>query len=160
MAARIPRPLPERFWEKVDVRGPDECWTWTAGTASHGYGIIARGSPQRGMLLAHRVSYELHRGPIPDGGHILHSCDNRLCVNPAHLSLGTNAANVADMVAKGRQAAGEVNGHAKLTEEQVREIRERYDWYRVTQRLLAAEYGVTRSNIGHIVNGGSWAHVQ
>lgn len=106
------RPLEERFWEKVLVGAPDECWTWTASTVNgRGYGQIG-GGKAGGMLLAHRVSYTLHFGEIPakdaDGNRILvrHKCDNRSCVNPEHLELGTTLDNARDMVDRGRATQG------------------------------------------------------
>lgn len=98
----------DRFWAKVDRSGGhDACWMWLAGVARSGYGVFGiQGKPR----LAHRVCYRNTRGPIPSGLHVLHSCDNPLCVNPSHLWLGTNLDNVADKVAKGRQAAGERSG--------------------------------------------------
>ena len=94
------RPLVERFWEKV-VKTPT-CWLWTAA-AQGGYGVI--GDPHRKgrVLRAHRVSWELHDGPIPSGMDVLHRCDTPACVRPDHLFLGTAADNIADMFAKGRQ---------------------------------------------------------
>lgn len=91
--------LKQRFWSKVDVRSENECWEWQAGK-SHGYGTFKLGVDQ--PAGAHRVCYEITNGPIPEGFHILHKCDNPPCVNPKHLFVGNNKANVADAVRKGR----------------------------------------------------------
>lgn len=89
----------ERFWAKVDKT--PECWNWTGGCNDRGYGTFANG---HGHQLAHRYAYEISSGSIPDGVFVLHRCDNRRCVNPSHLWLGTAQDNTADMIAKGRAA--------------------------------------------------------
>ncbi len=96
-----------RFWDKV-VKS-DECWEWQGAHDPRGYGFI--GAPGGGKnLLAHRVSWELHNGAIPQGRYVLHRCDNPRCVRPDHLFLGTHADNMADRQAKGRQAQGDGQG--------------------------------------------------
>ena len=152
--------LLERFEKKFVRASPEECWLWTASKYPAGYGQIRVGGNMQG---AHRVSYELYIGPIPEGLFVLHRCDVRPCVNHGHLFLGTNADNVADMYLKGRQAKswelgarGEKNGHAKLTEAEVLGIRSENGFL---QRELAAIYGVSRGQIGQIRSGKSWAHL-
>jgi len=156
------RLLQRRFWAKVDVRGPDECWLWTGSTIRSGYGMV---NVKRKSKLAHRVSWELQNGPIPDGGGwhgtcVLHRCDVRNCVNPAHLFLGTHRDNMLDMGAKGRgrQPRGEATAGAKLTESDVLEIRRRYAGGGWTQTELGDEFGVTQANISLIVRAErNWA---
>ena len=94
------RPLAERFWEKVDVGSPSECWEWTAAKDKCGYGVI---KVARKMKKAHRVSYELNNGLITQGLDALHSCHNPGCVNPSHIRIGTNAENVKDKMLAGRE---------------------------------------------------------
>lgn len=109
---------------------------------------------------SHRVTWEIMNGPIPDGLVVRHECDNAPCCNPDHLRLGTVADNAADMLKRGRQATGERNGSAKLTDDAVRAIRERYAAGGVTHRVLGAEYGVSPVVIGLIVRRETWKHVQ
>ena len=153
------RPLVERFWEKVDRRGPDECWPWTASMDKDGYGRISRGAPSGRMLKASRASWELHYlRPVLAGQCVLHTCDNPPCVNPRHLFLGTQLENTKDRDAKRRQAQGEKQGAAKLTEEKVEEIRRDYVRGSRThgQPALARKHGVSHAAIGYIVRGESW----
>jgi hypothetical protein len=106
------KPLSQRFWTKVDREGPvpahvpelDRCWQWTGSVSGrYGHGEIGAGRRGEGNLKAHRVSWEIHHGPIPIGLQVLHRCDNGLCVNPGHLRLGTQGDNMREMSAKGRQ---------------------------------------------------------
>lgn len=101
-------PLKDRWAAKVDFRGPNDCWEWQASISSGGYGHI--GDDYCGRLLtAHRVAWQIYHGNIPEKMYVLHSCDNTLCVNPAHLFLGTQTDNMHDMVQKGRHRRGRVN---------------------------------------------------
>ena len=154
-------PLEERFWAKVDRRGDAECWEWTACRAPSGYGRIGIGQ-QRDTDYAHRVSWRLHFGEIPDGLYVCHRCDNPPCVNPAHLFLGTHAENMRDAQVKGRvrnnPRRGESNGWAKLTDATVRDARRL--WASGTSmRSLAKRYGVTFRTMDDAVKGLSWRHV-
>lgn len=111
--------LKQRF--EVKFRVTPGCWLWTGSRFAGGYGGIRDGDR---VLRAHRVSYELYRGQIPEGLHVMHRCDNPLCVNPDHLSIGTHQDNMTDMYSKGRRiaASGLHNGAAKLGEEGYRRI--------------------------------------
>jgi hypothetical protein len=98
-----PDALVYNFWSKVEKRGDSECWGWKAQKRWDGYG---RWRHLGRAVFAHRFSYELHHGPIPQGMHVLHSCDNPGCTNPKHLRLGTHDENMAEMAAKGRSNGG------------------------------------------------------
>lgn len=139
----------ERFWSKV-VKRDGGCWEWTAATF-RGYGQV---SYEGKVRRAHRVSWEITHGRIPGDLCVLHRCDNRACVNPDHLWLGTRPENAADMVAKRRQARGNRHGRRKLSDSQVREIRQRVAG--TTQRQLSREYGVSEAMVSLIVNGHNW----
>lgn len=135
----------------------EECWPWAGAIDTRGYGHLRwSGATTR----AHRLAYRLSHGEIPNGeGHhgtvILHTCDNRRCCNPAHLIAGTQAANIADMVAKGRasEKAGEQNGRAVLTPAQVSAIR---NDPRGT-RTICKDYPVSRSAVQRIKTGRAWS---
>lgn len=145
----------KRFWDKVK-KGP-KCWLWTGATVSKGYGSI---SIKKKFFGAHRLSWIMERGSIPEGLHVLHRCDVRACVRPSHLFLGTNSDNVADRVAKGREGdrSGEKNGAAKLTAKEVLKIRRLYSDKKnaVSYTYLAAVFGVSKPQIARIVNRSSW----
>ena len=149
----------QRFWNKVNKDGPNGCWEWTAAVCRRGYGRFRLDGKLR---QAHCVSWMLKHGPIPagEGYHgtcVLHRCDNRRCVNPAHLFLGTHADNMRDMTEKSRTAdrAGESNGNAKLTEADIPTIRAD----KRIQRVIAAEYGVSPQHIERIKNRKTWKHI-
>lgn len=148
--ANMKRDLRTRFFAKV-VETESGCHEWTGCLMPNGYGQFHKDGK---TAYAHRVAYELANGDL-NGAHVLHSCDNRKCVNPAHLFAGDLTANMQDMVAKGRQAHGTRNGHAKLTEDQVCKIRS----FLGTNREIAAQFGVTPSLVSLIRSGRIWRNV-
>lgn len=155
------RPLQDRFWEKVNRLGPDECWLWTAGRYPKGYGMF--GVADGVVRQAHRIAWELTNGAIPPGpGHhgtcVLHKCDVPLCCNPAHLFLGSNQDNIDDMRSKDRHAFGERHHH-KLSDEKVVEIKNRLATG-ARHYKIAAEYGVSQTMISRIGRGEGWKHIK
>jgi hypothetical protein len=163
------RDIPEaekvkRFWSRVATAGNDDCWLWTAAKHTQGYGLCS----YRPNARAHRVAWELTKGPIPPGMMVCHKCDNPPCCNPNHLFIGTNTDNVVDMELKRRSkhVKGESHGASKLSEADVAEIRRRYKprvGHRpnsgVSQKKLAEEYGVHRATIQLILSGKNWKHI-
>ena len=147
----------ERFWEKV--QRSDSCWEWTGCRLRSGYGQIKWGDKIR---RAHRVSWEIHFGPIPDGLWVLHHCDNPPCVRPDHLYLGTLVDNAQDCVRRGRHYhwRGQGEGHpmARLTEGQVLEIRRQRE-NGLSGHLIARAFGLSKTQVYDIINRKSWAHL-
>lgn len=129
------------------------CWLWTRATVWDGYGRLRCGGK---TYRAHRVSYQVFVGEIPEGLHILHNCHRPGCINPDHLRAGTQQDNSTDMVKAGRSTFGERHHKAKLTREDVRMMRKMYAEGGVTHRELAKRYGVTRSVVSHMIRGLTW----
>ena len=152
------KPIAQRFEERWIPVPWSGCWEWTMGRDSKGYGTIS--FKGQSSTRAHRLSWELHRGPIPDGMHVLHKCDNPGCVNPDHLFIGTHDDNMADKAAKGRapSMAGEACPVSVLTDEAIDDIRREYATGLVKQRELAAKHGVSQTNISSIVRRATWRH--
>ncbi len=145
----------QRLWSRVDTSGgPDACWLWVADTARQ-YGKLMF---NRKYQPAHRVSWIMTNGPIPDGLFVCHHCDVPKCVNPAHLFLGTPADNQADMTKKGRGRLGQRNGFSKLTERQVLAMRLRYAEGGITQEALANDYGIDQTVVSRIILRKRWQH--
>lgn len=158
-------PLWQRFWAKVrKTDTPDGCWIWVGARSGGGYGHL---NYKGEYLDAHRLSYEMNVGPVPEGKCVLHDCDNPPCIRPNHLFLGTKKDNAIDMVEKGRSRQqtmpwtirrGEEQAQAKLTEEEVLVIRAQAEVGSSKVRL-AARFGVSDGLIGKIVRREIWAHV-
>lgn len=154
--------LTERFWEKVQRGGPEECWPWVASHDGHGYGKIGVGGRSGREIKAHRLAWILINGEIPVGLGVLHRCDNPPCCNPAHLFVGTHAENLADAHAKGRirasRALGMANGRSKLTPERVTAIKALLG-SGMNLCAIARRSGVSRGCIARIKDGTTWRHV-
>lgn len=157
------KPLETRFWEKI--KKSDGCWEWQGVVNEKGYGVINKGRVGEGNVLAHRLSWELHNGVIPEGeGYhgicVLHKCDNPSCVNPDHLFLGTNQDNINDMVSKQRNRRGENQPMSKLTDAEVKEIRKLRNTETITYDELGKKYGICGSTVYNIVNRYTWRHIE
>jgi hypothetical protein len=145
----------ERFWKKVDRRGDDECWNWTAYVERAGYGQFRPTKPK--LVKAHRFSYELHYGPILDGkiNRVCHACDNRKCVNPKHLWLGTQKDNLADARAKGRLDP-QMAAATKLNKTTAREIKELI-MQGISGKDISVQYGISEQLACDIKKSRRWA---
>jgi len=149
----------QRFWKKVDKRGPDECWGWRGYKTPLGYGQF-QNFGGKGHTYAHRISYKIAHGHIQQDMIVRHSCDNPGCVNPAHLLLGTHKDNTMDMIERKRNLScvGENNNLAKLSAEKVIEIRKRFSGGE-KNKFLAKEYGVSISTISSVCHKQTWKHI-
>ena len=146
-------PSEQKFYAKTEKS--NGCWKWLGAFDRDGYPLFWDGDIQK-MKRGHQYSYELHHGER-NGECVMHTCDNPSCVNPDHLVLGTNADNCADKVAKNRQAKGESQGHSKLTESDVINIRQRRN---EAYQDICAEFDIRPSTLYRIWNNESWKHIQ
>lgn len=144
--------LEERFWEKVDKKDKDSCWLWTGCKDPKGYGAIRSGK----MYKAHRISYTLFVGKIPDGKLVCHKCDNPSCVNPHHLFTGSDSDNMQDMVLKGRHGKGGVKKRL-LTEEQAVYVFKQKG--QKTASALTNEFNISKPTIYSIWYGRNYSEV-
>lgn len=154
------KPLINSFVERIERITESGCWLWTGGLNASNYGNFCI-SKQPRYMLAHRFSYQHFNGPIPEGLHILHKCDVRCCVNPAHLYAGTNADNIRDRIERGKKSGcvGEKAGRAILREVDVINIRAIYKHVKgASQQKLADIYGVSRSCVYHAIHH-NWRHI-
>lgn len=164
----IPRHPHERFWDKVRVGNPDECWEWQGAVESFGYGFMWAGPlypyRKRHWIKAHRVSWEIHNGEIPKGRYVLHKCDNPPCVNPNHLYIGTATENVHDRARRKRgkehRQQGAANDNSKLTEADVRAIIvELQKLPRQSQSSIAEKFGIKQPQVSRIMLKQTWKHL-
>lgn len=158
--------IEEKLWPRVQKT--ETCWLWQGPKLKKfGHGYLTRGGRGTPKVLVHRLSWELANGPIPDKQYVLHRCDIPACVRPDHLFLGTKADNSLDMVQKGRNRKGESHQTARLTEEQVREIRQRFDSRTVVNKrvgrdgpdsasAIARDYGVSHATVLGILHNRIW----
>lgn len=151
-----------RFWSRVDVQDDDDCWNWTWGKYTDGYGQFYGAAAFGREAHTHRQSFFLDRGRWPHKGLcVLHRCHNPTCVNPKHLYEGTIKQNVADAVAArdGRHWSGGPSHYRKLDESQVREIRALWDEGNESQRQIAKKFGVSQTAVRKIIHRKTWRHV-
>jgi len=155
----------ERFDTKYDIEEETGCWLWNSSKHKFGYGLLRVGpsEKEKKTKTAHRLSWEIYKGEIPEGAQILHRCDVPACVNPEHLFLGTQQDNMQDMYEKKRNgyqgSPGERNPKAKLTEAKVREIKHLLKAGKDLQ-TIADTYGVTHGAVWFIQKGLTWKNVK
>lgn len=154
-----------RFWSHVQKARPDDCWFWLKtciirdGKKVPIFNFRNDGGQYHGyMAYASRVAYLFENGSIPNNKIVCHTCDNPMCMNPNHMWLGTNEENTEDRNQKDRQAKGSSQGSAKLTEEQILEIRQAYSLGE-TQQSIANRYKIDQRHVSRIVRKESWKHI-
>ena len=151
LQSRVVGTTAERFWHYVRQEG--SCWEWVGGKYPNGYGRL---NVDGNMEYAHRVSYRIHKGEIPEGLEIRHQCHNRKCVNPDHLLVGTHTENMQDSVRDKKTAWGAAHGSVKLSADQVVDI---LDDER-SQRVIAEEYGISQPTVSNIKTRRTWGHLE
>lgn len=161
LGSRKNKSVEDRFWEKVSIKDTDDCWEWQANII-YGYGMFTLNKKQ---VRAHQWSWKYFYGEIPEGLCVLHTCDNRICVNPNHLFLGTHKDNAVDRQNKGRTKIPHIFGEnhklAKLNDDLVRQIR-----FLRTQNMSYVEIAnaigsiVDYRTVGKVISGRSWKHVK
>lgn len=156
-------PIEERLYSHIKINEISGCWEWQGSTRA-GYGRLTIGSRKDGtrrIVMAHRLSYELNYGEIPENMEICHKCDNRCCINPEHLFVGTHQDNMDDRERKGRNVVpyGENNGMHKLTSEDVEKARLERMHLMTTYQALADKYGVSKKTIMNAIKGKTWKTV-
>lgn len=154
---RVTLTMKQRFWSKVDRRGPDECWPWRGGFFDSGYGQFHITKP-RTSRGAHIVSWEYANGSLGNGLQVNHTCDQRFCVNPRHLYAGSQQQNMTDKVARNRQARGSGHGTAKIAEAQAREILVRANGGE-RGATIARAMGISRNTVYRCISRKNWKHV-
>lgn len=138
----------DKFWEKVNKQGPNDCWNWTGAKHPTGYGKLWMRLPDLVCKPAHHASLIIHGTTVPKGSIVMHKCDNPSCVNPTHLVIGTQQDNIADKLAKGRQPTGDKHHNTTLSDADVAYIR----YSSKSGKDLAIELGVSRPTISNIRN--------
>lgn len=145
-----------RFWSKTEVTWPSKCWNWRGPKYHFGHGVFAfRRKPAR----AHRISWIIANGEIPEGQLVLHKCDNPACVNPNHLYLGSSKDNNRDMVNRGRQYTRKGIAY-KFTFEIAKKIRARYKAEKISCEKLAREYNVSYTTMNLLLRGKTWSETK
>jgi hypothetical protein len=167
MSGKVRFTVEHRFWSKVDKSGgPNACWPWTGCRMRQGHGQFRIHTHE--SILAHRLSWVLTNGPIPEGKFVCHHCDHGWCCNPRHLFVGTHQDNMDDMHRKGRGFSlflerpevirGEANSHAKLNTADVVRIRE-LEGFGVSRPRIAKMFGISRQNVRFVATRKTWRHV-